>query len=238
MEISTDGRVRGGVARYESVEGLARVLVGMLVAAVAVDVVAVVSSGMQLGTLRGEHDAVGAVPGLYRENSVGALALALAVATVPVFAFWIVRAHRNLPLLGAKNLDVTPEGAVGWFFVPFANLWKPYQAMRTLWRASQDASRWPLQDVPRWITLWWVAWIARHALGAAMTTQEPSASVVEAQLRWTELNITVQSVSMLLNGLAALLVLRVSRAQFAQFKSSEQVSSAAAPRPASPPRAV
>jgi hypothetical protein len=226
-----DGSSTG--TRYEGVEGLSRVLVVMLVAAIVIDVLAVLSSGMQLGFLREPQNAVVATAGLYRENSIGALALALTVVTVPVFAVWIVRAHRNLPFLGAKNLGVSPEWALGWFFVPFANLWKPYQAMRTLWRASQDASRWQLQSVPWWVTLWWVAWLARHALGSAMTMQEPSASVMEAQLRWTELNMTVQTVSVLLNGLAAMLVVRVSRGQSAQVNASKRRGPTASARPRS-----
>lgn len=218
-------------ARYESVEGLSRVLLGMLAAAAAVDVVAVVSSGMQLevlraGLLRGEQGAGTTIAGLYRENTIGALGLALAVATLPVFAAWIHRAHRNLASLGAKNLGVTPAWAVGWFFMPFANLWMPYQAMRTLWRASQDAPRWQLQGVPWWLALWWVAWVARQALGTAMMSQESSGSAIEAQLQWTEMNMTAHTVGLLLNALAAMLVFRISRAQAAQLNM---------PRGAEPP---
>jgi hypothetical protein len=234
MDNGTDAQEFG--AKYESVEGLSRVLVVMLLGAAAVDGVAVVSSAMQMDVLRETHGVGGAITGLYRENSIGALALALTVATIPVFALWIVRAHRNLLSLGARRLDVTPGWALGWFFIPFANLWKPYQAMRTLWRASYDSQRWHLQAVPWWVTLWWVTWIARQAMGVAMTTYEPAASAIEAQIHWTEENMTVQTVSGLLNGLAAMLVLRIWRAQSAQFRSSKRVPPAEPARPASRPR--
>jgi hypothetical protein len=228
-------------ARYESIEGLTRVLAGMLIAGSAVAVLAMASSGMQLGVLRGDHVAGIDTAAVSRENSIGALALLLMVATIPVFGVWIVRAHRNLRGLGAKNLNVSPAWALGWFFVPVANLWMPYRAMRMLWRASHDPARWQLQAVPWWVTVWWVAWLARQVLGTSMSMQEPSTSAVEAQLRWTELNITVQTVSMLLNGLAAMLVLRISRAQSAQSKSAwsrpaeASVSGLAAGRGQGPP---
>jgi hypothetical protein len=224
-----EGRIMDSGSRYESIEGLTRVLAGMLIAAIAVAAIAVASSAMQLGVLRGEHIAGIATAGLYRENSIGALALMLTVATIPVFGVWIVRAHRNLRALGARGLDVSPGWALGWFFVPFANLWMPYRAMRTLWRASHDAARWQLQRVPWWVTLWWAAWLARHVLGTSMTMQEPSASAVEAQLRWAELNITVQTAGMLLTALAVLLILRISRAQTAQYQSAKQAQPALCP---------
>jgi hypothetical protein len=229
------GGVMDSSAKYESIEGLTRVLAGMLIAASAVAVLAVVSSGIQLGLLRGEHVAGIVTAGLYRENSIGALGLVLTAATLPVFGVWILRAHRNLPGLGAKDLDVSPGWALGWFFVPFANLWMPYRAMRTLWRASHDAARWQLQAVPWWVTLWWVAWLARQVLGTSMAMRGPSASAIQAQLQWTELNITVQTVGLLLNGLAAMLVLRISRAQSARVRSSKRAEPRETAGPASRP---
>jgi hypothetical protein len=221
--------------RYESIEALTRVLVALLLTAMAVSGLAVVSSGIQLDVLAGAPSILDARSGLYRENSIGALGLVLTAATLPVFGVWILRAHRNLPGLGARGLDASPGWALGWFFVPFANLWMPYRAMRTLWRASHDAARWQLQAVPWWVTLWWVAWLARQVLGTSMAMRGPSASAIEAQLQWTELNITVQTVSMLLNGLAAMLVLRISRAQSAQLRSSKRAqpreTAGPAPRP-------
>src|SRR5688572_3109568 len=102
--------------RYESIEALTRVLVALLVTAMAVSGLAVVSYGIQLDVLAGAPSILDAHSGLYRENSIGALGLVLMAATLPVFGVWILRAHRNLPGLGAKGLDVSPGWALGWFF--------------------------------------------------------------------------------------------------------------------------
>jgi hypothetical protein len=48
---------------------------------------------------------------------------------------------------------------VGWYFVPFANLIKPYQAMRELWHASMGTADVYSEEAPSRIKLWWAFWI-------------------------------------------------------------------------------
>ncbi|MFL6208860.1 MAG: DUF4328 domain-containing protein [Pyrinomonadaceae bacterium] len=61
-------------------------------------------------------------------------------ATVVAFLLWLHRAYSNLRPLGAKQLNTSPGWAVGFFFIPFANLVKPYQAVREVWRWSKPVS--------------------------------------------------------------------------------------------------
>jgi len=49
---------------------------------------------------------------------------------------WIYRANYNARQLGAEGMNFTPGWSVGWYFVPIATLWKPYQAMKEIWKAS------------------------------------------------------------------------------------------------------
>jgi hypothetical protein len=42
------------------------------------------------------------------------------------------RALRNVTTVD-EDMKFTPGWSVGWFFVPIANLWKPYQALKELW---------------------------------------------------------------------------------------------------------
>ncbi len=48
------------------------------------------------------------------------------ILTAIAFLMWTHRVYRNLPSLGAKHLEHSPGWAVGWYFIPFANLVKPY----------------------------------------------------------------------------------------------------------------
>ena len=54
------------------------------------------------------------------------------IITAVTFLMWIFRASRNLRPLGTQNQRYSPEGAVGWWFVPVANLLIPYKVVKEL----------------------------------------------------------------------------------------------------------
>ncbi len=58
------------------------------------------------------------------------------LGTVITFLIWLYRSFNNLSALEATNLEFSPGWAVGWWFVPFANLIKPFQVIRELWNES------------------------------------------------------------------------------------------------------
>ena len=72
---------------------------------------------------------------------------------------WIHRANHNAQQLGAADMRFTPGWAVGWYFVPIAWFWKPYQVMSEIWRASRNPSYWREQPVSLLLPWWWVLWI-------------------------------------------------------------------------------
>lgn len=88
------------------------------------------------------------------------------VFAVVTFLMWIYRCYTNLPPLRSDNMEFSPGWAVGWWFVPFANLVKPFQAVRTLWSESDpdfDPNHGFLSHVqagaPGFMALWWAAWL-------------------------------------------------------------------------------
>jgi len=99
------------------------------------------------------------------ELLVGLIYLAVYLTTVVVFAMWIHRANRNVRALGATHLQFTPGWAVGWYFVPIFNLWKPMQAMREIWHASRNPQAAPDDNTPTLIGAWWTLWLVTNFLG-------------------------------------------------------------------------
>ena len=87
------------------------------------------------------------------------------IASVVFISMWIYRAHANLFVAGIDGLEYTPGWSVGWFFIPFANLVKPYQAMRELWNASHDSSDSFMQSAPGELSAWWGCFIVGNILG-------------------------------------------------------------------------
>jgi len=100
-----------------------------------------------------------------RQAALIIIATVVVLAAGVVWLFWQHRAQKNLQLLGART-KYSPGWAVGWWFVPVANIWMPYQTMRELYATSlpnPDGSRASNTPVIGW---WWVAYLIGSFLPA------------------------------------------------------------------------
>ena len=145
-------------------------------AQLAVGLLAVVSGYLEYGVLSGIRDgdfasqqaAIDAAEASdVRQALIGLLQIVVAIVSGILILRWIHRANWNARALGARGLDFTPGWAVGWYFVPFMNLWKPYAAMKEIWKASARPERWQTLPVPGLLGLWWFFWIVSSLLGNA-----------------------------------------------------------------------
>jgi len=87
--------------------------------------------------------------------------------TALAWLLWQYRAHANLRALGADNLSYSPGWAVGWWFIPFANIVLPYLTVRELWKASDpDASAidWKARGGAAIVAVWWTGRLATQGL--------------------------------------------------------------------------
>lgn len=98
--------------------------------------------------------------------TAGARILMLVVTLVTAFIVlkWIYRANRNAHALG-RGLDSNPPWAVGWFFIPVAFLWKPFEAMEETWKVSHRPEGWKSQRTPGLLRLWWGFWLVGTIAG-------------------------------------------------------------------------
>lgn len=88
------------------------------------------------------------------------------IAAVVFVAMWTHRANKNLRDHGA-NLEYTPGWAVGWYFIPFANLVKPFYAAREIWNTSIHGAEVRADESDPLLTRWWATWIAGSILSNA-----------------------------------------------------------------------
>lgn len=79
---------------------------------------------------------------------------------------WIYRASANAHTLTA-DLPISPGWAVGWYFVPVANLWKPFEGMKQIWLASHYGSNWEGGVATDLLNWWWGLWILDGVLNNA-----------------------------------------------------------------------
>ncbi|HJS74675.1 MAG TPA: DUF4328 domain-containing protein [Vicinamibacteria bacterium] len=84
-----------------------------------------------------------------------------------LLCLWVYRANANLEVLVPSGSEFTPGWAVGWFFVPIANLFKPYQVVSEIYRASDpaaDPDYWNLAPLPFYLPLWWGSYLVFNVL--------------------------------------------------------------------------
>ena len=147
-------------------------VVRLLWVGIAVDVIAVLSglseiwllSDIEAGTY--DYDITAAANwNDSRQSAIGIAQLALYLAQAIVILGWIRQANKNARALGARDMEFTPGWAIGWYFIPIANLWKPYQAMSEIWRASSGSPDWKSAETSGTLQGWWAAWLVANALG-------------------------------------------------------------------------
>ena len=144
--------------QYKTISGLTSFLKLLLFAGIALGL-------LEIGSLIMEYELLGrenfsdqeGEQNDKREMLVGLAGLFLFVVTAVVFGIWIVRANKNARALGAKNLSASPGWALGYFFIPILNLWKPFKAMNELWYASHDPRNWEMafKEKSQVVGRWW-----------------------------------------------------------------------------------
>src|SRR5215213_11813758 len=107
--------------------------------------------------------------GLPAEDSLGIVGLLaivnflIVVACFVVVGRWIYVASNNAHALSSE-MTISPGWAVGWYFIPFANLIKPFHAMREIWWASHDSEGGYEERAPQLVGWWWGLWITTNIL--------------------------------------------------------------------------
>jgi len=91
-----------------------------------------------------------------RQTVVGILQLLVHGVVWTQFLRWFYWSNRNIRALGADGLTFSPKRAVGQFFIPILNLWRPYMAVNELWKASHDPGRWRSSRQGAVLPLWWL----------------------------------------------------------------------------------
>ena len=106
---------------------------------------------------RPQPDTLGAV-------GIAAIASFAALLTCLVLVGrWIYRTNANAHALSSE-MTITPGWAVGWYFIPIANLFKPFQAMKETWLASHYRGNFHGEPVPSILGWWWGLWITHNIL--------------------------------------------------------------------------
>ena len=130
--------------------------------------------------------------------------LVLFVITIVVWCVWQHRSHQAAREL-VKGMELSAAWAVGCWFVPIVNYFKPFQAMRELWRASEGTPTWHGRSTWPLLGWWWATWLGFNILGSA---QSQTGGVDLDAIRRSDL---IGLVSVTLGVVAALLAVQIVR---------------------------
>jgi Domain of unknown function (DUF4328) len=85
-----------------------------------------------------------------------------------VFIAWFFQAYKNLRRLGVQNLRYGTGWAIGAWFIPLFNLFRPKQIANDVWRGSERgvevSSQWQQVIVPSLVHWWWALFLLQGAL--------------------------------------------------------------------------
>lgn len=88
-----------------------------------------------------------------------------------IYFFWIYRAASNVRAINPQSTKMSPGWMIGWTFVPIWQAWKPYQALKQLYRATMNPHDPASVTETPGFRLWWGAFylaILFFLLGAIM----------------------------------------------------------------------
>jgi hypothetical protein len=190
-----------------------RAVVVVFCVLIAVDLFAVASSLLELDLLdrvkAGEPVTNAELTGNDdRQTSVGAVQFAMLITGAVVFIRWLRAAYRNVDVVAPGLRRYGHGWAIGAWFVPFLNLWRPKQIVNDLWRAG--GSRGAPEPLPWWLNVWWGAWMLAGAAGQVAQRRMVEQDTID-QLRTADLlYIVSDSIDAIVAAIAIFVVLRIT----------------------------
>ncbi len=103
-----------------------------------------------------------------RQGLIGIVYMVVFIVSGFLILRWIHRANYNARQLGAESMAFTPGWSIGYYFIPILTLWKPYQAMKEIWKASKNPSDWGSSSTSSILPIWWTLWLISGFLGQAI----------------------------------------------------------------------
>lgn len=159
---------------------------------------------------------------------VGVFFLISVIGCYIASGMWVYRVAANAQAVMPDSDRITPGWSIGWFFVPIANLWMPYRALRQHWNGLHGNGG--LNDsLPGWAFLWWICWLMGNAVATSSTRINLNADTIDEFRTSTTLDLVSSGLAIVAALLFRHFILELTRA-------SAAASPHQTPRPALDPQ--
>ena len=137
-----------------------------------------------------------------------------------LFMRFVYRASQNIWRSGVQGLKYSSGWAVGWFFVPGANLVRPYQVMQEIWKVSKNPRCWNQEPIDSVLSWWWYSFIGSAILNRVSIQLSKRAENVDEFITASLCASGVSIVYILFSYLTVIVVTRIHRMQKLSFRAA------------------
>lgn len=141
-----------------------------------------------------------------------------------IWFVWVFKSNKLARALGATRMQYSPGWSIGWYFIPIANIFKPFLAMRELYMASMSPGYLDMsseqEEMPgslHVVTLWWLFWLADGWVGRIVFKYSLKAEAMDELVFVSKLNIFAELLNAASAVFCVLLVKLIWRAQSESF---------------------
>ncbi len=219
---------------YRSTRPLANVVMGLMALAAAFSLGELILSVMNVATYNAFLAGTADYTALTRSDEInvmfGGASLYIGLPTLMIGARWIYRSAANAKALDPMLATFTPGWAVGWYFVPFANLVRPLESMKQMFFIAESVVDPTAEDARQPILSWWwglyiFSGVATYAVTQLFVASEDLPAMITAN----QAMVFSSVLSAASAGLFAVVVHRLSRKQDAAFTTLQMRAYAAGP---------
>ena len=141
--------------------------------------------------------------------------IAIIILVIIFFFIWLNNAYKNIYTMKIQSIEYTPNWAVGWFFIPILNLFRPFQIIRELWKASNpeympnEGISWKSQNTEKIIIFFWTFYLISEIFlrGVIKLSELRETDTAEEMLRSCRITLFQQ----ILYIISAILLIKIVR---------------------------
>lgn len=197
----------------------ARLAIVFFIVQLVVLMITIVTDVYQYIIVKGYEAGTVSMEELSRSDTVvsisGLLFIAALIASIIAFLRWFRRAYWNLHVLHPMVPRWSEGWAAGAWFVPFLNLWRPFQIMKEIWTGMHGAA--PMHSSRAENTaplgIWWASWLVSGFVTNAGTRIRMRADTLSDFLIAIPLDIVGSAISVVSLLLLLQIIRRVAAAE-------------------------
>lgn len=153
-----------------------------------------------------------------RVSIISTIEFPLLILSSILFFYWFYRAYRNLGSLGALGLTFNPKWVVAYFFIPVLCLWKPYVALKEIWKVSDsthpsEGYSWRSAKVSGILIFWWITFVLSNMMGTFFLTESLNAESLEDWIKLDMQDIALSIAIIISDTLLMYIIIKINSRQ-------------------------